>query len=153
MMAPAASAAGAIIASVAFGRSPETLQRVVAAKIRRQAIPYEPGREFVHVVTEAALRLRIGPTTVTTMRGQLIHLAELATLPGYTFGVSPFAMPCPVMPSGFALYDRDLVAVESSAGVVQLTDPDAVARYCRWVTSPPTSIRASAAPDRCCVEW
>lgn len=116
------------------GMPSKTLGHVIAAKIRRQAILYEPGREFVHVVTEAALRLRIGAMTATTLRGQLTHLAELATLPGHTFGVLPFTVPCPVEPiSGFQLYDRDLVRVETIAGVHQLTDPDAVARYRRWL--------------------
>lgn len=115
------------------GEPSETLRRVIAAKIRRHAILYEPGREFVHVITEAALRLRIGAVSYTTLRGQLVHLAELATLPGHTFGVLPFTIACPAMPSGFSLYDRDLVAVETTAGVLQLTDPDAVARYSRWL--------------------
>ncbi len=107
--------------------------RPSAAKIRRQSILYEPGREFVHVVTEAALRLRIGALTPTTLRGRLIRLTELATLPGHTFGVIPFSSPCPAMPSGFSFYDRDLVRVESSAGVVEITEPDQVARYTRWL--------------------
>jgi transcriptional regulator with XRE-family HTH domain len=112
----------------------EDLGRVIAARIRRQAILYEPGREFVHVVTEAALRLRIGAMTTATLQGQLTHLSELATLPGHTFGVLPFTVACPVEPaSGFQLYDRDLVRVETIAGVLQLTDPEAVARYSRWL--------------------
>jgi hypothetical protein len=85
------------------------------------------------VVTEAALRLRIWAMTAATLRGQLIHLAELATLPGHTFAVLPFSVPCPVQPAGFQLYDRDLVVVETTAGVLQLTEPDAVARYSRWL--------------------
>jgi transcriptional regulator with XRE-family HTH domain len=116
------------------GVPPEELGHVIAAKIRRQAILYEPGREFVHVVTEAALRLRIGAVTADTLRGQLIHLAELATLPGHTFGVIPFSAQCPVEPaSGFHLYDHDLVVVETTAGVLQLTEPEDVARYSRWL--------------------
>lgn len=111
----------------------ETHRRVIASKVRRQAILYEPDREFVHVVTEAALRLRIGAVTNTTLRGQLVHLAELVTLPGHTFGVLPFTVPCPAMPSGFALYDHALVRVETTAGVLQLTDPDVVARHSRWL--------------------
>jgi transcriptional regulator with XRE-family HTH domain len=116
------------------GITPESLGSVIAARIRRQAILYEPGREFVHVVTEGALRLRIGAMTTATLRGQLTHVAELATLPGHTFGVLPFTVPCPVEPaSGFQLYDRDLVRVETIAGTLQLTDPDTVARYSRWL--------------------
>lgn len=115
------------------GIPPETRGHVIAAKLRQQAILYEPGREFVHVVTEAALRLRIGTTSVATMSGQLTHLAELATLPGHTFGVLPFSVTCPVQPTGFCLYDRDLVMIETTGGVLQLTDLDAVTRYSRWL--------------------
>ncbi len=116
------------------GIAPENLGDVIAARIRRQAILYESGREFVHVITEAALRLRIGAMTTATLQGQLTHLAELATLPGHTFGVLPFTVPCPVEPaSGFQLYDRDLVRVETIAGTLQITDPDVVARYSGWL--------------------
>jgi transcriptional regulator with XRE-family HTH domain len=116
------------------GTPPEEFGKVIAEKLRRQAILYEPGREFVHVVTEAALRLRLGAMSAMTLRGQLGHLAELATLPGHTFGVLPFSRPCPVETlSGFQLYDRELVVVETNAGVLELTDPDAVSRYVRWL--------------------
>ncbi len=116
------------------GIAPENLGDVIAARIRRQAILYESGREFVHVITEAALRLRIGAMTAATLQGQLTHLAELATLPGHTFGVLPFTVPCPVEPaSGFQLYDRDLVRVETIAGTLQITDPAVVARYSGWL--------------------
>jgi transcriptional regulator with XRE-family HTH domain len=112
----------------------ENLGNVIAARIRRQAILYESGRQFVHVITEAALRLRIGAMTNATLHGQLTHLAELAILPGHTFGVLPFTVPCPVEPaSGFQLYDRDLACVETIAGTLQLTDPDTVAHYSRWL--------------------
>lgn len=114
-------------------RPVEQRQSIIAAKVRRQAILYEPGREFVHVVTEAALRLRIGAVTPNTMRGQLTHLAEVATLPGHTFGVIPFSIQCPVPPANFALYDRKLVRIETAGGVLQLTDDESIARYARRV--------------------
>ena len=108
----------------------ETFGRVVADELRGQAILHEPGREFVHVVTEASLRLRIGAMTVSTLRGQLLHLAELATLPSHTFAVLPFSIACPVPPeAGFALYDRELVRIEVAGTTVELTEPATVARY------------------------
>jgi transcriptional regulator with XRE-family HTH domain len=106
---------------------------LVAAKLRRQAILYEPGREFVHIVGEAALHMRFGPMTTETLRAQLRHLAQMASLPGHTFAVVPFRVGSPVEPFGFALYDHDLVRVETSNGVVQISDPDAVARHVRRV--------------------
>ncbi len=106
---------------------------LVAAKLRRQAILYEPGREFVHIVGEAALHMRFGPMTADTLRAQLRYLAQMASLPGHTFAVVPFQVGSPVEPFGFALYDHDLVRVETSNGVVQISDPEAVARHVRRV--------------------
>jgi Domain of unknown function (DUF5753) len=85
-------------------------------------------------VGEAALRTRIGKITVETMRGQLAHLAETATLPGHEFGIVPFAVASPVAPaSGFVLYDNDLAVVETLAGRLQITEPELVTRYVRWL--------------------
>jgi hypothetical protein len=106
---------------------------LVAAKLRRQAILYEPGREFVHIVGEAALHMRFGPMSTETLRAQLRYLAQMSSLPGHTFAVVPFRVGSPVEPFGFALYDHDLVRVETSNGVVQISDPDAVARHVRRV--------------------
>jgi transcriptional regulator with XRE-family HTH domain len=116
------------------GIVPTNLGQLIAAKIRRQSILYEGRRRIVHVVGEAALRTRIGKITVQTMRGQLAHLAETATLPGHEFGIVPFAVASPVAPaSGFVLYDNDLVVVETLAGRLQITEPELVTRYVRWL--------------------
>lgn len=115
------------------GVLPDMVDHVVAAKIRRQSLLYEPGREFVHIVGEAVLRTRYGAVSVETLRGQLLHLAELATLPRHTFGVIPFSHAFPVAAAEFSLYDRDLVVVETIAGDLQLTEPEVVVRYSRWL--------------------
>jgi transcriptional regulator with XRE-family HTH domain len=106
---------------------------LVAAKLRRQAVLYEPGREFVHIVGEAALHARYGVMTAATLAAQLRHLAHMSSLPGHTFGVVPFTVGCPVEPFGWSLFDHDLVRVETSNGVVQISDPDDVARHVRWL--------------------
>jgi transcriptional regulator with XRE-family HTH domain len=108
--------------------------RVIAAKLRRQAIMYEPGRRIVHIVGEAALRTRIGGMSVATLHAQLGHLAEMADLPGHTFGVIPFSQIIPFTPlSGWSMYDHDLVNIELLDGSLQITEPDALARYSRWL--------------------
>jgi Domain of unknown function (DUF5753) len=116
------------------GITPETIGPLIAAKLRRQAILYEGGRQVVHVLGEAVLRTRVGRVTVEAMRGQLEHLAETASLPGHEFGIVPFAIASPVAPaSGFVLYDNDLAVVETLGGRLQISDPDIVARYARWL--------------------
>lgn len=112
----------------------DEIGRVIAAKVRRQAVMYEPGRQIVHVVGEAALRTRIGGMSVATLRAQLSHLAEMSELPGHTFGVVPFSVITPFTPlSGWSMYDRDLVVIETLDGSVQVTEPEALARYSRWL--------------------
>ena len=116
------------------GITPETIGSLIAAKLRRQAILYEGGRQVVHVLGEAVLRTRVGRVTVDTMRGQLEHLAETATLPGHELGIVPFTIASPVAPaSGFMLYDNDLAVVESLGGRLDISEPDIVARYARWL--------------------
>jgi hypothetical protein len=116
------------------GVAPDSMGPLIAAKLRRQTILYEGGRQIVHIIGEAVLRTRIGKVTIETMRGQLAHLAESATLPGHELGIVPFSIPSPIAPaSGFALYDDDLAVVETLGGRLQITDPDMIARYKRWL--------------------
>jgi transcriptional regulator with XRE-family HTH domain len=116
------------------GIGPGTIGPLIAAKLRRQAILYEGGRQVVHVLGEAVLRTRVGKVTVETMRGQLEHLAETATLPGHELAIIPFAIPSPVAPaSGFMLYDNDLAVVETLSGRLNISDPDTIARHARWL--------------------
>ena len=116
------------------GTAPEEIGQLVAAKVRRGGILYEGTRRIVHVVGEAALRTRMGVQTVETLRGQLEHLAELATLPGHTFGVIPHSTVIPIPPvSGFVVYDQDLVGIDHAGGDLQITDPEQIARYSRWL--------------------
>jgi transcriptional regulator with XRE-family HTH domain len=112
----------------------EEIGSMIAAKLRRQAILYESGRQIVDVVGEAALRTRIGDMSIAALRGQLSHLAEVAELPGLTFGVIPFSQIIPFTPlSGWSMYDHDLVNIELLDGSLQITEPDALARYSRWL--------------------
>jgi hypothetical protein len=116
------------------GITPENLGPLIAAKIRRQAILYEGGRQVVHVIGEAVLRTRVGKVTTETMRGQLGHLADTAALPGHELGIVPFAIASPIAPaSGFVLYDNDLAVVETLGGRLQITKPEMIARYGRWL--------------------
>lgn len=133
------------------GITPENLGPLIAAKIRRQSILHEGGRQIVHIIGEAVLRTRVGNVTVETMRGQLAHLAETATLPGHELGIVPFSIASPIAPaSGFVLYDDDLAVVETLAGRLQITDPAIIARYARWLEQlRQAATTGSAAADLC----
>jgi hypothetical protein len=133
------------------GITPGNLGPLIAAKLRRQSILSEGGRQVVHIIGEAVLRTRVGNVTTDRMRGQLAHLAEAATLPGHELGVVPFAIAAPVAPvSGFVLYDDDLAVVETLAGRLNITDPDMIARYTRWLDLlHQSAITGTAAAELC----
>jgi hypothetical protein len=86
------------------------------------------------------LRTRIGVQTPETLRGQLEHRAELATLPGHEFGVIPFSAVLPIeRESGFVAYAQDLVGIDHAGGDLQITDPSRSpdtpggwTRYLQW---------------------
>jgi len=86
---------------------------------------YEPGRQIVHVVGEAALRTRIGGMSVATLRGQLTHLVEMSELPGHTFGVIPFSVVTPFTPAVRVgdVRPRPSSSSKTLDGSLQLTDP------------------------------
>ena len=134
------------------GINTQTIGPLIAAKIRRQSILYEGGRQIVHVLGEAVLRTRVGNVTPATMRSQLEHLAETAALPGHELGVVPFSVPTPVAPaSGFVLYDSDLVVIETLAGRLNVTDPELIRRYERWLEQlRQAAITGPAAAQMCC---
>jgi len=117
--------------AAAAGAAADEIDRMIAARMRRQSILYEPGREMTLLMGEAALRTRIA--SPETMRGQLEHLAQLARLPTAAVGIVPFTAPMPIMPlSGFAIRD-ELVTVESLGGELEIADPEEVARYRGWI--------------------
>lgn len=116
------------------GISAQAIGPLIAAKIRRQSILYEGGRQIIHVLGEAVLHTRVGNVTPATMRGQLDHLAQTAELPGHELGIVPFSVPSPVAPaSGFVLYDSDLVVIETLGGRLNVTDPELISRHQRWL--------------------
>lgn len=116
------------------GIAPEQIGQLIAAKMRRQTILYEGGRRVAHVLGEAVLHTRIGTVTIETLRGQLAHLIDTATLTDHTLGIVPFAVASPVAPaSGFVLYDNDLAVVETLGGRLQIAEPELIARYNRWL--------------------
>ncbi|MGH3326271.1 MAG: helix-turn-helix domain-containing protein [Streptomycetales bacterium] len=113
------------------GASEDEVARMIVARVRRQAILYEPGRDITLLMSEGALRTRVA--SPTTMREQLDHIARLAqTLTTATIGIVPFTAQAPITSlSGYAMYD-DLVTIETLGGDLDIADPAEVARYHRY---------------------
>jgi transcriptional regulator with XRE-family HTH domain len=92
--------------------TPDVVGRAVAARVERQSVLYEPGRESVFVLTEAVLRT--WPGTPALMLAQLDRLLAVESLSTVRLGVIPWGRPVPVLPRyGFTLCDRRAVVVET----------------------------------------
>ncbi|MFF5536969.1 helix-turn-helix domain-containing protein [Streptomyces cinerochromogenes] len=92
--------------------TPEAVGRAVAARVDRQSVLYEPGRESVFVLTEAVLRT--WPGTPALMLAQLDRLLAVESLSTVRLGVIPWRRPVPVLPRhGFTLCDQRAVVVET----------------------------------------
>lgn len=112
------------------GASDTELERIVAARGKRQALLFEPGRRWQFVIGETALWSC--PGTTQTQLDQLDHLVAVSEVPGVEIAVIPLRAPMPVLPlSGFRLLDDEFVFVESLAGEQRLDDPEEIAPIIR----------------------
>ncbi|MPZ67486.1 MAG: helix-turn-helix domain-containing protein [Pseudonocardiaceae bacterium] len=95
---------------------------MVAERIKRQDILYQPGRT-VHVLTgETALRNT--PSTADVLLNQLDRLISFAWLPSVELGIVPHDVPMPIAPLAcFTLFDDDFVLVETLTGEQRIDDP------------------------------
>ncbi len=107
------------------------IDEAVAARMDRQRVLREPGREFRFVLAEGALRWRPGPVAV--MAEQRAHLLAAAALEGVTISVVPYdreaAAPY-IHP--FTIYDlpgAPLVLTEQYSGETETSDTREVAVY------------------------
>ncbi|WP_079165478.1 helix-turn-helix transcriptional regulator [Streptomyces sp. NRRL S-31] len=108
--------------------TPETVGRAVAARVDRQSVLYEPGRESVFVVTEAVLRT--WPGSPALMLAQFDRLLAVESLSTVRLGVIPWRRPVPVLPRhGFTLCDRRAVVIETFDNERVSTDAAEVAAY------------------------
>lgn len=108
------------------GASDEEIGGIVAGRMSRQQILYQPGRRITLVMLEAALYVRL--CSPEAMAAQLDRLVAAASLPTLEMGIVPTATRLPVFPDTFALYG-DLVIIETLGGELQLADPPEVERY------------------------
>ncbi len=110
------------------GRS--DIPEAVQARLERQRVIYDLGKEIEFVLAESALR-PVGP--VITMRHQLATIATIASLPNVTLGVIPQAHELPMWHwHGFDIFetpDETLVYVETLTAGLAVTDPEDVRTY------------------------
>lgn len=108
--------------------TPEAVGRAVAARVERQSVLYEPGRESAFVLTEAVLRT--WPGNPALMLAQLDRLLAVDSLTTVRIGIIPWRRAVPVMPRhGFTLCDRRAVVVETFRGERVVDDSAEVAAH------------------------
>jgi hypothetical protein len=112
---------------IAHGTTEDEIEGMVSARIKRQEVLYQPGRQIHLLLGEAALRTKVG--TLATLIGQLDRLVAVAGLDTVELGIVPFTAVMPIHPlGGFTIHD-DVVFIESLAGEQTVDDPGEVAIY------------------------
>ncbi len=91
------------------------------------------------VVGLRALRKSVG--TIGTLIGQLDRLLTMVVVPSVDIVIVPFAVPTLPVP-GFAVYDENVVTLESLTAEQRLVEPDEVAQYVHFFDA----LRAVAVP-------
>jgi Domain of unknown function (DUF5753) len=92
----------------------DEIERMVAKRMQRQQVLYQPAKRVQVVMLEGALRARV--VSVPTLASQLDRLLAVIGLSALELSIIPREAAVPVFPlSGFRLYD-DLVIMESILG-------------------------------------
>ncbi|MBT8225036.1 MAG: helix-turn-helix domain-containing protein [Dactylosporangium sp.] len=121
--------------------------RAAATRIDRQTTLYEDAKRFEFIVTEAALRFRLGPPAV--LAAQYDKLLSTATLPSVTLTIIPTdRMASTVHAHPFTIYDLPdgsaVVTIETYTRELTLTDPEEARLYQRVYDT----LRADALHDK-----
>ena len=94
-----------------LGTSPDSVDPVVAARMRRQDVLYDQGKTFEFIICDAALRYLLCPAPV--MLGQLDRLLTVSQLGNVTLGIIPPGVELPVAPMVGFLQVDDVTIVET----------------------------------------
>jgi transcriptional regulator with XRE-family HTH domain len=120
------------------------VDRMVATRLRRQQVIYEPGKRIRFVVTEATLRYRV--CSREAQIGQLDRLLVVSGLPSIELGIVPFEVELPLIPlNAFIVYDRDLVAVETLGAELMLRDQEEIDLYLQFFEDMAATARSGEA--------
>ncbi|MBQ0825517.1 helix-turn-helix domain-containing protein [Streptomyces tagetis] len=125
-------AAGVLGISAAFRDLPvDDSADAARARVERSGVLHRPGRTFVFVVEEAALRHQV--CDAEAMAAQLGHLLTAGALPQVSLGIVPMSTPARGQwpRETFHLYDERLVSVELVSARVRITQPSEIGLYAR----------------------
>lgn len=115
---------------VDHGATADQIDSMVAERMRRAAILYEPGRAITVLIGEASLRNQVGSSDV--MQQQREHIARLVrTVSHARIGLIPFQRYPILSLHGWEQRD-DIVSVETTAGDLDIADPAEVQQYKNW---------------------
>ncbi|MGH8903006.1 MAG: helix-turn-helix domain-containing protein [Egibacteraceae bacterium] len=104
------------------------LGKTVTARLERQAILYDPSKQFIFLIPEGALRWRF--CSDQAMLAQLDRIASIATLRNVRIGIIPWTARVREVPlHTFDILDEDQVSLGLETGEVRLKDPHDVAAY------------------------
>ncbi|MEW2135519.1 helix-turn-helix transcriptional regulator [Streptomyces sp. NPDC005409] len=122
-------AAGLLTAISEFREIPNDVAEAVAARMQRNQILREPGRRYVLLIEESALRHQLADAEA--MAAQLGYLMTVGAMPAVSLGIIPMGAPqraqWPL--ETFHMYDDTLVSVELLSARVTVTQPSEIALY------------------------
>ncbi|MET9398149.1 helix-turn-helix transcriptional regulator [Kitasatospora sp. NPDC002965] len=96
--------------------------RLIARKLSRQEVLYDARKRFTFLLSEMAVRWPL--ISAPAMAVQLDRLASVSRLPNVRIGVIPLRGRMPVAPMDtFTIYDKSLVTIETTSGVLVIRDP------------------------------
>jgi transcriptional regulator with XRE-family HTH domain len=111
-----------------FLDAPNDLEEAVAARMERQRVLYQRGKRFAVVLEEQALRTWFGDAN--TQVNQLDRLLTVMSLPNVALGVVPLMIERGAVPStGFWIFDKELVALETPTASIEVSRPQEIELY------------------------
>jgi transcriptional regulator with XRE-family HTH domain len=113
-----------------FLDAPGDLDSAVEARMQRQRVIYQAGKQFGVVLEEQALRTWFG--TAEIQAGQLGRLLEVMSIPTVSLGIIPMMTErTAVASAGFWIFDNSLVALETPTASIEVTRPQEIDLYSR----------------------
>ena len=130
---------------IKFLDTTDDLEAAVAARMERQRVIYQRGKQFFAVLEEQALRTWFG--TAETQAGQLDRLLALMSLPTVSLGIIPMMTErAAVGSAGFWIFDNSLVALETPTASIEATRPQEIELYARMFEH----LKSAAAYGKAC---